>query len=362
MATATLSSTITSEHPKRPQEWLDAVLTQIQKEGKRTDGTHPWFPSNPTVDTLVPTDKKSHHHASATAPLIASPGSASSATNMAADGATASIIGSNGFQCVGPSLGRADADRIGLAILHRAKFTTVAYRGTPLPRWKWTAVKRGEDGWEPVYRYPGFSYAYPTEEWKDLSELDELVGWCEAQHAASRPHRPFHRPNHAIVTLYRNQKDNISAHSDKVLDIEPDSEIYDFSFFATRPIDVVNTKTGATQSHPLEHGAFFVLDAATNQEYTHAINAQSTPCGPRMSVVLRCIRTRIQRGTNGDIKMNGKLRWSAQRHVQKVVKREEDKSKKRKAEEATPRADATEGKKVKNKQTMNPPTSFKLST
>jgi alkylated DNA repair dioxygenase AlkB len=241
-----------------------------------------------------------------------------------------SLIGSDGFQCMGRGLSEADATRIGLTILKAAPFVPVPYRGIVLPRVKAVYVLRDEKGKEPLYRYPGFSYAFPTHDWKDLPILDELVARCEAAHNENKSiHTPFKRPNHAIVTFYLNETHNIGPHSDKTMDISDHSIIYDFSFFATRPIELVHIKRQKKQVKNLIHGSLFMLNPKTNERFTHAIPALDTPCLPRMSVVLRRMKTRIERRENGDVYMHGKKRWDAikyaarKRGASEIISREE---------------------------------------
>ena len=125
-----------------------------------------------------------------------------------------------------------------------------------------------------------------------------------------------HELNHALIQLYRGGTDFISEHSDKTLDIVPDSKIVNVSFGAQRTMRF-RTKRAAQPSSPagkgtlaprtthrvaLPHNSLLALSLETNAEYLHAINADKRPAcelseaeiaydGQRISLTFRCIGT-----------------------------------------------------------------------
>eukprot|EP00483_Globobulimina_turgida_P001038 UN01040 len=110
---------------------------------------------------------------------------------------------------------------------NEVKWHSMKHKGGPVPR---LVANQGiiyqsnnNIQFEPIYRHPA------TEQPK-LIQFTPFVDYirkiCE-KHVA-------HILNHALIQLYRNGNDYIGDHSDKTIDINPDSKIVDFSVGATR--------------------------------------------------------------------------------------------------------------------------------
>jgi alkylated DNA repair dioxygenase AlkB len=110
--------------------------------------------------------------------------------------------------------------------------------------------------------------------------------------------------NHIIGTLYSDQKDEIGAHHDKMLDIREGSDIISLSLGDFREC-LLTSEVGVEQQRVvLEDGDLFVLGPRTNALLKHAvlpvqderiIERNGVAVGPRISVVLRDIRTQLSR-------------------------------------------------------------------
>jgi alkylated DNA repair dioxygenase AlkB len=144
------------------------------------------------------------------------------------------------------------------------------------------------DGSSPIYRHPS-DRTMPTEPWTPFVDqirtvASKLVG---------------HELNHALIQLYRSGNDYISEHSDKTLDIVPDSYIVNVSFGAQRtmrlrtkraPRNTGEERPGGrdaasrpqpeprtTYRIPLPHNSMVAMTLETNARYLHGINADKRP-------------------------------------------------------------------------------------
>ena len=94
--------------------------------------------------------------------------------------------------------------------------------------------------------------------------------------------------NHLIATLYKTEKKNISAHSDKTADLVLNSFIYLFSFGPTRQMVFRNTET-KKQVHLLDltNGSCFIMGPIANATHTHEVPPLAIECGERISLIFR---------------------------------------------------------------------------
>jgi nicotinamidase-related amidase/alkylated DNA repair dioxygenase AlkB len=171
------------------------------------------------------------------------------------------------------------------------------------------------DGSMPIYRHPS-DETLALLPW--TSTVDEIRQAAEA--AAG------HTLNHALIQLYRTGTDYISEHSDKTLDIAPDTFIVNASFGAERVMRLKTkrttcTTTSATTSNTsssptkapsnqprtthrirLPHNSTLLMSLPTNAKYLHSINpdkrasSELTPAekaykGQRISLTFRKIAT-----------------------------------------------------------------------
>ncbi|KAK5108324.1 hypothetical protein LTR62_008420 [Meristemomyces frigidus] len=133
-----------------------------------------------------------------------------------------------------------------------------------------------EDSSVPVYRHPS-DQTMPLHTWSPTVQLvkdtaERVVG---------------HELNHVLLQLYRSGTDFISEHSDKTLDIAPNSHIVNVSFGAQRTMRLrtkrVQPKSAETTpprpeprtTHrvPLPHNSCLTMSLPTNAKYLHSIPA-----------------------------------------------------------------------------------------
>jgi len=98
---------------------------------------------------------------------------------------------------------------------------------------------------------------------------------------------------HCVVNLYRNGNDHIGLHQDKIQDIDVRSDIYSYSFGATRklllePLDPKKYKSVVIDLPP---GSLLILGWETNTLYKHSILKDPTITEPRLSFTFRKITT-----------------------------------------------------------------------
>jgi alkylated DNA repair dioxygenase AlkB len=102
--------------------------------------------------------------------------------------------------------------------------------------------------------------------------------------------------NHIIGTLYESETDTIGFHSDQATDIREGSNIYLLSLGATRNLTLKRKSDAVTFDIPLNAGDLFIMDLKTNDEYEHAILPSDIKTEPRISLVVRDIKTTRSRG------------------------------------------------------------------
>jgi nicotinamidase-related amidase/alkylated DNA repair dioxygenase AlkB len=166
------------------------------------------------------------------------------------------------------------------------------------------------DGSMPIYRHPS-DETLALLPW--TSTVDEIRQAAEAVAG--------HALNHALIQLYRAGTDYISEHSDKTLDIAPDTFIVNASFGAERVMRLrtkraitsnTTTTSPPTQSPSyqlrtthrihLPHNSALLMSLPTNAKYLHSINpdkrlsSELTPAekayeGQRISLTFRKIVT-----------------------------------------------------------------------
>jgi alkylated DNA repair dioxygenase AlkB len=174
---------------------------------------------------------------------------------------------------------------------------TMMMRGHELNRTKFFAFAHDDPNLLLKYGYTGFQWSSLKlyKRWSTMPELKKaLQGMC----IKSQP-SVF---NHIIGTLYKEQKDGIGAHKDKMKDIRAGSDIISISLGDAREF-VFTSGDGAEQQRVvLEDGDLFVLGPCTNAQLKHAvlpvkderiIERHGAAVQPRISIVLRDIKTQL---------------------------------------------------------------------
>jgi alkylated DNA repair dioxygenase AlkB len=90
------------------------------------------------------------------------------------------------------------------------------------------------------------------------------------------------------LNLYRDQRDSVAPHNDKLADIVRGQPIALLSLGATRRMTIrAKRPPHRMLKVDLEAGSLLVMSWATQLHYDHAIPKQRTPVGPRISLAFR---------------------------------------------------------------------------
>ncbi|KAF8966768.1 hypothetical protein BDZ97DRAFT_600839 [Flammula alnicola] len=201
------------------------------------------------------------------------------------------------------------------------KWQTMHHRGGEVPRLVAVEGEVAEDGSFPVYRHP-------ADESPPLARFSPTVAIIR-EHVQKVLNHPV---NHVLIQFYRTGKDYISEHSDKTVDVVPDSTIVNVSFGAQRvmtlrlkkdktpkPSDISETVPPSASSTPepsasnagtprsaqripLPPNSMFIMGLKTNAKWLHGINHDNRPLkikspeeqfkdGGRISLTFRHIGT-----------------------------------------------------------------------
>ena len=136
------------------------------------------------------------------------------------------------------------------------------------------------------YGDPGRSYTYSGTvmhplPWTDLllsikRELEELVGT---------------QFNSVLLNLYRDQNDRMGFHSDNEPSLGPDPTIASLSYGAARTLLFKHKrrKDLPFKSLRLTSGSLLLMKGATQRNWNHGINRETSACGPRINLTFRNI-------------------------------------------------------------------------
>lgn len=172
------------------------------------------------------------------------------------------------------------ADTIFQQLLEEVGWRQMYHKGGEAPR---LVCNQGEidptHGSMPVYRHPS-DCTLPLMRWTS--------GVARIRREAER--QVGHDLNNVLIQLYRNGQDYIREHSDKTLDIAPESAIVNVSFGAQRTMrlrtkrDIVLPPSEDSPGAPcgfsraiqrvhMPHNSMFVLGTSTNESWLHGITA-----------------------------------------------------------------------------------------
>lgn len=106
-----------------------------------------------------------------------------------------------------------------------------------------------------------------------------------AQRIGERLAAPF---NSVGLNLYRDGRDSVAPHNDKLHDLAPRQPIAVLSLGATRRMTICAKRAPHTQWHmELEAGSLVVMSHASQHHYDHGIPKSPGVVDPRISIALR---------------------------------------------------------------------------
>lgn len=201
-------------------------------------------------------------------------------------------------------LDEAEAATVFERIRNEVQWQNMSHLGGEVPRLVAVQGEANLDGSIPVYRHP-------SDESPPLLSFTKAVS--EVKHEVERA--LGHKVNHCLIQLYRDGTDYISEHSDKTLDIDPNSYIANVSLGATRTMTFRTKRPRRdasskefepslrqTERALLPHNSLCRMGLATNSKWLHSIRAdkrrlaEKSPGelsynGQRISLTFRLIST-----------------------------------------------------------------------
>lgn len=132
----------------------------------------------------------------------------------------------------------------------------------------------------PLYRTPGDKLLFVNEFTTIINEIKEELNEYFKQNF-----------NHVKIQLYRDGNDYITKHSDKTLDIERNSSIYNLNLGVQRYFTLQNKETNEIINLNFEHNSIIVIGWKTNIKWTHCVHKQPNITEKRISLVFRSIST-----------------------------------------------------------------------
>jgi alkylated DNA repair dioxygenase AlkB len=97
------------------------------------------------------------------------------------------------------------------------------------------------------------------------------------------------RFNSVLLNYYRNERDSMGMHSDDEAELGPAPAIASVSYGATRSFILRHKRSRRTLKLDLPAGSLLLMAGATQANWTHGINKQTRPCGPRINLTFRFI-------------------------------------------------------------------------
>jgi alkylated DNA repair dioxygenase AlkB len=97
--------------------------------------------------------------------------------------------------------------------------------------------------------------------------------------------------NAVFLNLYRDHNDSMGFHSDDEKELGKNPVIASLTFGATRTFILKHKFKKELQpvKVPLEAGSVLLMKGATQHNWKHGINKQTTPCGPRINLTFRTL-------------------------------------------------------------------------
>lgn len=135
----------------------------------------------------------------------------------------------------------------------------------------------GDEGAE--YRYSGLDNT--PSPWTPL--LEEIKAVVEAAAGCTF--------NSALLNYYRHNRDSIGYHSDNEPELGRDPTIASVSFGHERTFILKPkwNRPGETHELRLASGSLLIMAGATQRNWVHGIEKETSPCGPRVNLTFRRI-------------------------------------------------------------------------
>ncbi len=179
-----------------------------------------------------------------------------------------------GSEIIHNLLPQSEASDVFEKVRDEVRWQKMSHQGGNVPRLVSVQGEIGEDGSIPIYRHP-------ADESPPLLPFTPAVSLIRSE----VERRLGHKVNHCLIQFYRDGTDYISEHSDKTLDVAPDSFIANVSLGALRSM-TFRTKKPPREQHalqdeekmprlsckvPLPHNSMCKMSLRTNMKWLHGI-------------------------------------------------------------------------------------------
>lgn len=144
--------------------------------------------------------------------------------------------------------------------------------------------------WGKTYPVPRFMQAYGHDYNFSKSEHHALpLGdpYLTKLLAYANQHDPEHTYNGMLVNWYRNGNDYIGPHSDDESELTPGSNIYSFTFGATRDFVFKHKTDGRRVVCPLADNTMLIMGGTTQQFWRHSVPKRAKCTESRVNVTIR---------------------------------------------------------------------------
>ncbi|KQQ32749.1 DNA repair protein [Duganella sp. Leaf126] len=98
-----------------------------------------------------------------------------------------------------------------------------------------------------------------------------------------------YRYNSVLLNYYRDERDSMGFHADDERELGSEPAIASVSFGAARTFILKHRTVPRTIKLALGDGCLLLMAGALQQHWTHGINKQRTPLGPRINLTFRLI-------------------------------------------------------------------------
>ncbi|EKM51016.1 uncharacterized protein PHACADRAFT_128681 [Phanerochaete carnosa HHB-10118-sp] len=161
-----------------------------------------------------------------------------------------------------------------LRLRDEVEWNHMMHRGGEVPRLVAVQGEVSSDGDFPIYRHPA-------------DETPPLLPFTPTVEAIRRhvENALNHPVNHVLIQHYRTGADYISEHSDKTIDVAPDSKIFNVSLGAQRAMTLRTKRDTAraddegrvSEKIALPHNSMFVMGLETNKKWLHSVRTDKRP-------------------------------------------------------------------------------------
>jgi alkylated DNA repair dioxygenase AlkB len=137
------------------------------------------------------------------------------------------------------------------------------------------------------YGEPHARYSYSGDTLEPLAWTATLAGLRERVESAAGT-----RFNSVLLNLYRDQNDRMGWHNDDEPELGERPVIASLSLGAPRRflLKSRDTRRRDRRAVMLAHGSLLIMAGDTQENWVHALNTESTACGPRINLTFRLIR------------------------------------------------------------------------